>query len=218
MILRLCALAVLTVGLLTTPLSADVVSIGSGAKTAYMTMVFDDSAPSLDADSTHLFIVSFDGTMTSEELLMLAFPTFVTYLSTDTVVPPLPAGDSMRLEYFDFDGDGTFDDALLDAASYSGDTGESVGFDPTWTFWTRDDTSSAFATSSVGISDRIVDDGFHDAFVFGSFGAVAPPTTVPEPSSFALMAAAGVGALAWRRRRERELLEQVARGGAGEQH
>lgn len=208
--LRLTLCALLLAGAL--PAHADIIEIGSGAKTAYLTLVLDDSAPGFTDPDTHLFIIDFDGTLTGEELLKTALPTFVTYLSTDAPPPPpLPAGDSMRLQFFDFDGDGAFTDAFLNAVSFKGKTSiTDTDFDPSFTYYTRDSVAASFVSSPVGMSSRTVDDGYHDAYVFGTFGATPPPAAVPEPGSLALL----LPLAGWAVRRRRQQLAEATEADA----
>jgi len=106
-------------------------------------------------------------------------------------------GDDFTLEYL-----GPPDSAFVTGLGYDGflDQGDGSGGDDWWRYWIREDVAAAWEMSSVGPSDRIVDAGSWDGWVFGRNDAPVAVKLVPAPP--ATLALAGLLIVGRRRRRE----------------
>lgn len=172
----LCCGAAPAGGLKLVPITA-----GSGINSSYVQIDFDNDTS--DGD-TFLFEVFWNSAPTGFEML-------------ETLESEV--GLTLGAEFFDFDGDGKFTDALVTELGFGGNshTATSSEF---WTYWMRDDSAGAWAISSVGVSDRIAAPGSWDGWTFGEFGQYVPRevTVVPTQGGLAVIACATVCA---RRRR-----------------
>ena len=90
-------------------------------------------------------------------------------------------------------GWGTFLDGIsLDGNSNSG----FGGGDDWWQYWVRDSADESWTSATFGFTDRELEDGSWDGWVYGSS---APPMVIPEPGTL-LLCLLGIGCLMHRRR------------------
>ncbi len=156
----LVALVLICLCLMTRTAQADIIpyEVGTGENQAYLALHFSD-------DAQYLFDVNFTGTTTGLGL----FDIIEAELSLTTV----------REDY----GYGTFIDGIsFDTHS---DTGYGGGED-WWHYWTKDAELDPWESSLIGVSDRIVADGYYDGWRYGS--ALTP---VPEPHTLAVLITTG---------------------------
>ncbi|MFP4054214.1 MAG: PEP-CTERM sorting domain-containing protein [Phycisphaerae bacterium] len=127
---------------------ADVTTVGTGNKTASLFVQFEDR-------SFHEFQYRFDGSITGEDLLT-----------------ELDARTDLAVQLQDY-GFGYF----VNAMSYQGHSnGLYRGGEDWWHYWNRP-AGGEWSASWVGISDRVLDDGDADGFVYGYADA---PGALPE--------------------------------------
>lgn len=165
--LLLCAAsATATAGQLElTPITA-----GTGINSSYVQVDFDSAAAGGD---TVLFEVFWNSAPSGFEML-------------ETLESE--AGLTLDADFFDFDGDGNFTDALVSELGYGGDS-HTGGLTEFWTYWTRDDALAPWAPAMVGVSDRIAAHGSWDGWTFGEFAQYEPRavTIVPTPGGLAVV-------------------------------
>jgi len=146
--------SLVTIVFMACPAMADMIEVGSGDNSAELYLEFNDGA-------VYEFNISFDDTTTGLGL----FDTIEaeTTLTTD------------RQDY----GNGPF----INGITYDGHS--NIGFDGGenwWHFWIKDGPQEEWTAASYGVSDRIIEDGYSDGWIYGRASAV------PEPSALALLA------------------------------
>lgn len=86
---------------------------------------------------------------------------------------------------------------FLDGISYEGNSDSGFGGgDDWWHYWVWDPTDESWTSPGFGFSDRLIEDGSWDGWVYGSS---APPLMIPEPGTL-LLCLFGMGYLFHRRR------------------
>jgi len=143
--------------------------VGAGTKSATLQFDFENG-------NTWLATVRWEGVMNGFEALQL-------------VTGSVPGGQ-LTFQSFSF---GKFVTGIGVAGDWQYGEGDLWPIENWWHYWTAE-AAGAWSTSMIGASDRLLQDGSRDAWVFGSSAAPAP---IPAPAALALP---GVAAL-WRRRR-----------------
>ncbi len=86
---------------------------------------------------------------------------------------------------------------FLDGISYEGNSNSGFGGgDDWWQYWVWDPSDESWTSPGFGFSDRLIEDGSWDGWVYGSS---APPVLIPEPGTL-LLSLFGMGYLFHRRR------------------
>jgi hypothetical protein len=145
--------------------AASPIAVGSGGKAAEVYINFKDGA-------AYDFDVSFDGSTTGLGL----FDIIESQTSLTTIRKTFGIGQ------------------YIDGIGFAGHSNAGYGGGSDyWHYWVRDSEQSAWASSNVGASDRVVNDGIEDGWVYGS--SASP---VPEPGVMGILCVVG-GMTAWRR-------------------
>lgn len=138
-------------------------NVGKGDSTASIQFDFLD-------DQSYLFNVSWDGSMTGRGAFDIL------------------AGDSSNLFDFEFQvisysfGDFLVGVGIDDAYDYG--EGTPPDYNDTWKYWVSEG-DEVWESAAFGFSDRVLEDGSRDAWVFGDYD---PPATIPAPATMALLA------------------------------
>ena len=147
----------------------DTFEVGTGEFTSEVLFQFEN-------ENQYLYKVQYSGTMTGRDLF-------------DVMIDAQP-------DFFDATIDSySFGDFLVDLTigdDYNGGYGSPPDYLDSWQYWTSDGPFDDWASSMVGFSDRIVQDGSRDAWVFNSANAPIPAA----PVGFFML-----GTVALRRRR-----------------
>lgn len=149
----------------------DPIQAGEGFQSAFVHLEFYEG-------DAHLFEVFFDGETSGFDLLV-----------TLDEEPGLEF--DLQYESFPFG-------EMVTGLGYDGlfESGDGSGGDDFWRYWTRDDVDESWGQPMVGPSDRLVDDGTWDGWVFGRDDAPTP--LIPVPGVAAML---GVGLMVGGRRR-----------------
>lgn len=165
--------AAIVIGLLvgSNSASADLVgewSVGQGDSTASVQFDFLD-------DQSFLFNVSWDGSMTGRGVF-------------DIIVADSSDAFDFEFEAISFSfGDFLVGVGIDDAYDYG--EGSPPDYADSWHYWLAEGDDE-WQAAAIGFSDRILEDGSRDAWVFGDFDA---PATIPAPATLALLALIPLG-------------------------
>lgn len=156
---------VVTVASCAAPLHAGLMGsfdVGAGANEATLQFDFENG-------NTWLATVRWDGAMNGFEALQL-------------VTSSVPGGQ-LQFQNFSF---GKFVTGIGVGGDWQYGEGDLWPIENWWHYWTAE-AAGAWSASMIGASDRLLQDGSRDAWVFGSSAA---PATIPGPAGWAALGAA----------------------------
>jgi hypothetical protein len=139
----------------------DSFDVGRGANVASLQFDFENG-------NTWLATVRWDGTMNGFEALQL-------------VTSSVPGGQ-LQFQTFSF---GTFVTGIGIGGDWQYGEGDLWPVENWWHYWTAE-AAGSWTASMVGASDRLLQDGSRDAWVFGSSAA---PAIIPAPTALAMLVA-----------------------------